>query len=264
MSLEAVTLGEELQKLDAAHSELKKSEQKLRTFILSPEFLNDYTAFENHLSDFQEKVITLVEVSTSPQPTLEQLQKMLGQPQQGEGQPQPVPIPEVKEFGMEKALVVVAAIAATGATVYYGYLPPISLLLVIAAALGLAFSPQLKAAVESLLHRKEEEKEELTPEKLEDWVNESISEIRNKYMSARFLIKVQNQTKETLPPQYGELGLDEALFNREQYFRETLPHEFLSQIGRIMVACDRSMWVRKQVIVAAMVQAKQAAAFERT
>jgi len=234
------------------------SEQQLRKFILSPNFLEDYITFENCLSDFQEKVITLVELTTMPQPTLEQIQKALATQTSQEGQQQTLPIPEVKDFTLEKALVAVAAIAATGVTVYYAILPPMSLLLVIAACLGLAFSRQLKTLFEGLLHRKGEE-EEIAPEKLEDWINESISKIRMTYMSARFLIKVQTQRKETLPPQYRELGLDEALYNREQYFKETLPHEFLSHIGRIMVACDRSMWIRKQLIVSAMVQASQPA-----
>jgi hypothetical protein len=48
--------------------------------------------------------------------------------------------------------------------------------------------------------------------------------------------------------------MDEALYEREKFFKETLPHEFMNIIGRIIVACDRSIWQRKQMIMDAMVR----------
>jgi hypothetical protein len=261
LSLEIVTLTEELRKIDDADTTLRDSAKKLRTFILSPKFLDDYIQFEQFLSDFQDKVITLVELTTSPQAFIQQLQAALGQPKeqkQLETAKPSLTAPFIAEsFTLEKALIVIASIVGCGIAVEQRLLPPIAILFVIVGGLSLAFAPQLKSILETLLKKEEKKEEEIAPENLEDWINESIAKIRSEYMSARFLIKVQTQTKETLPPQYRDLGLDEALFNREQYFHETLPHEFLSRIGRIMVACDRSMWTRKQLIVTAMVQAAQ-------
>jgi hypothetical protein len=253
MSLEA-TLTEELQKIDDAHTELKKSVTAVRDFILSQSLFDDYAKFEKLLSDFQDKVITLVEITTSPQALIQQIQTAIGQTQQPTPTQTSLTLPS--EFTLEKALICVVSVAGCGIAVEQRLLPPLTIVFVVGACLALAFSQQLKSLIESAFKKEAEKEEEIAPENLEDWVNESIAQIRSQYMSARFLMKVQTQTKETLPSQFKDLGLDEALISREQYFKETLPHEFLSRIGRIMVACDRSMWSRKQLIVTALVQAQ--------
>jgi hypothetical protein len=53
-------------------------------------------------------------------------------------------------------------------------------------------------------------------------------------------------------------GVDPVLYDRSEYFAETLPAEFLSRIGRIVVQCDRNVWSRRVVIVHAIEMAKQA------
>lgn len=255
MSLEA-TLTEELQKIDDAHIELKKSVKALRDFILSADLFVDYIKFEKALSDFQDKVVTLVEITTSPQALIQQLQQTMGQTgQQAPKQPQAT-LTLPSDFTLEKALICVVSVVGCGIAVEQRLLPPLTILFVVGACLALAFSQQLKGIIESVLKKEEEKAEEIAPEHLEDWVNESIAQIRSQYMSARFLMKVQTQTKETLPSQFKDLGLDEALISREQYFKETLPHEFISRIERIMVACDRSIWSRKTLIVTSLVQAQ--------
>lgn len=258
MSLEA-TLTEELQKIDDAHQELKKSVKTLREFILSKDLFNDYINFEKALSDFQDKVVTLVEITTSPQALIQQLQQAMGQTGQTAQQaptPTQTTLSLTSDFTFEKALICVVAVVGCGITVEQRLLPPLTILFVVGACLALAFAQQLKGIIEAVFRKEEEKEEEIAPEHLEDWVNETIAQIRSQYMSARFLMKVQTQTKETLPSQFKDLGLDEALINREQYFKETLPHEFISRIERIMVACDRSIWSRKTLIVTSMVQAQ--------
>jgi len=255
MSLEA-TLTEELQKIDDAQQELKKSVRALRDFILSEDLFVDYVEFEKVLSDFQDKVVTLVEITTSPQALIQQLQQAMGQTgQQAPKQTQTTLTPP-SDFTLEKALICVVSVVGCGIAVEQRLLPPLTILFVVGACLALAFSQQLKGIIESVFRKEEEKAEEIAPENLEDWVNESIAQIRSQYMSARFLMKVQTQTKETLPSQFKDLGLDEALISREQYFKETLPHEFISRIERIMVACDRSIWSRKTLIVTSLVQAQ--------
>ncbi|MEM3361427.1 MAG: hypothetical protein QXV85_09530 [Candidatus Bathyarchaeia archaeon] len=257
MSLEA-TLTEELQKIDDAHQELKRSVKALRDFILSVDLFVDYVKFEKALSDFQDKVVTLVEITTSPQALIQQLQQAMGQRQTEQQTPTPAQttLSLPSDFTLEKALICVVSVVGCGIAVEQRLLPPLTILFVIGACLALAFSQQLKGIIESVFKKEEEKEEEIAPENLEDWVNESIAQIRSQYMSARFLMKVQTQTKETLPLQFKDLGLDEALINRQQYFKETLPHEFISRIERIMVACDRSIWSRKTLIVTSLVQAQ--------
>ena len=261
MSLETVTLSEELEKIEVAKNEIRESAKRLREFILSAEFLEDYVGFEKLLGDFQDKVVTLVELTTTPQPAiamLEALQQQQKQAPMEKGELQTTLAPYVTEtFTLPKAVVSLSAIVGTTIIVQNGLLPPIAVLGVVGAVLAFAFAPQLKTLIESFFKKEEKKEEEITPEKLEDWVNESIAKIRSVYMSARFLLKVQKVSDDIIQ-RFKELGMDEALVDREHYFKETLPHEFLSRIGRIMVACDRSIWYRKQLIVSAMVQASQA------
>lgn len=250
MSLETLTFTDELRKLDAAHESLKESEGKLRNFILSSNFLADYITFEQLLGDFQNRLVTIVEITQSP---------LAGLPQQPLEQAETPKLSEAgeKAFTLEKALVAVAAIAACAITVQHGLLPPAVLAGVAFTSIILMFLPQVRSIITSLLSRKEEEEEEAPTLKLEDWINETLAKIRDLYTAARFLVKVQNQTRLSLP-NYGVLGMDEALFDRSKFFKETLPSDFLSRIGRIMVAVDKNVWARKSLLVSAIVQSKQA------
>jgi hypothetical protein len=129
---------------------------------------------------------------------------------------------------------------------------------VIILSIVLMFLPQIVDLIHRLIGRHGEEEEEKTRGmRLEDWVSTSISEMRTKYRSARFLIKVQNQTVDKLP-QYRALGVDEAMFNRTRFFKETLPHEFNDRIDKIVVACGKNEWIRRSLIISAIVQARQA------
>jgi hypothetical protein len=247
-----VTFDRELKRLDECHRSLRESNSAMRLFILSDRFLADFIEFEKLLGDFQDKVVTLVEIVQMPTPSLP---------------PSSLPLAEVKTpeevekekegagFTMPRAAVVSAAILASTVAVYHNLVPPTVLVGVVASSIGLMFFPQIRDIIASLQQR--EEKEEPVSMRLEDWINESLSRIRSLHMSARFLVKVQDQTKKT-SPYYADLGLDEALYDRGRYFNETLPSEFLSRIGRIMVACDKNVWARRSLIVNAIVMAKQA------
>jgi hypothetical protein len=262
VSLETLTFTEELRKLDAIHVELKQSEKQLRNFILSDGFLIDYIKFEQLLGDFQDKVVTLVELAHEPQPLTPQMQQALEKAEQGQQPIIQLPAGE-KTFTMEKALVIVAAVVSCGIAVQSNMLPPIVLIIVIAAGVAFTFWPQVRELILTLLEKKAKKEEEPAPSvKLEDWINESLAKIRNLYTSARLLMKVQNQTLESLP-QYRALGLDETLVSREKYFKETLPSEFLSRIGRIMVACDKHLWARKTLLINAITLSRQASTMQR-
>jgi hypothetical protein len=256
MSLETLTFTEELKKLDESHSKVKENTKKLRDFILSTAFLTDYIMFETVLGEFQDNLITFVEVIQTPMPSLP--------PFEAEAPTQETLPPQEKKegssFGVAKALVVVAAIAASGFAVQQGYLPVEGLIGVIAASMGLLLLPYIQDAAKRLLQKKtEEEEEKPVSMRLEDWIHESIAKIRTQYTAARFLTKVQSQSKTTLPD-YGVPGLDEALYSRGKYFSETMPSEFLSRIGEIVVACEKNYWTRKTILINAISITKQASA----
>ncbi|MHA1711561.1 MAG: hypothetical protein ACTSUS_05805 [Candidatus Freyarchaeota archaeon] len=48
------------------------------------------------------------------------------------------------------------------------------------------------------------------------------------------------------------------LYNRYKYLSATMSTEFISIIGKIVVACDRSLWLRKGVLISAIVQSRMA------
>jgi len=249
MSLETLTFTEELRKLDDCHQRLRESNSAMRLFILSDRFLADFIEFETLLGDLQDKVVTLVEIVQTPVPGLP--------PAEAEAPKEAEEEKEEGEFTLPRAAVVSAAILASTVAVYQDLVPPVVLIGAVASSIGLMFLPQIRSIIAGL--RRREEEEEPASMRLEDWINESLSKLRNLHMSARFLVKVQDQTRKT-SPYYSELGLDEALYDRGRYFNETLPSEFLSRIGRIMVACDKNVWARRSLIVNAIVMAKQASA----
>lgn len=223
----------------------------LRAFILSPTLLVEYTKFEDLLGDFQDKIVTLVEAVETPIPGMPPYEAV----KEPEGEAE---MAVEGKFSWWRAVAIVFAIVACYVAVEKGYLPSQFLALIIVLSIVLMFLPQILGLVRRLLQRGGEEEEKARGMRLEDWVHETLAKMRKKYTSARFLIKVQNQTAERLP-QYRALGVDEAMFNRSTYFKETLPHEFMSQIGEIEIACDKNCWIRRSLVISAIVQARQAA-----
>ena len=241
----------ELQKLDEARAAFIESLKALRAFILSPTLLVEYTRFEDLLGDFQDKIVTLVEAVETPIPGLPPYEAVKELEGEAEGATE-------GRFSWWRAVAIVFAIVACYVAVEKGYLPSQFLALTIVLSIVLMFLPQILGLVRRLLRRGGEEEEKARGMRLEDWIHETLAKMRRKYTSARFLIKVQNQTVDKLP-QYRALGVNEAMFNRTQFFLETLPHEFMSQIGEIEIACDKNCWIRRSLIISAIVQARQAA-----
>jgi len=239
-----------------SHTTLRESNKKLRGFILSDRFLLEFIQFEHLLGDFQDKVITLVEIVQTPQPGLAETKT--GK-EETEEETEETEEGEKGVFTTPKAIIVAITMVASIVAVDRGLIPPVILTAVVFTSIGLMFLPQIRSVIAGMLHREEEDEGEAPSMKLEDWINESLSRIRDLYTSARFLTKVQDQTKETVP-YYGVLGMDEALYDRRKYFNETLPSEFLSRIGKIMVACDKNVWARKSLLVNAITLSRQATA----
>jgi hypothetical protein len=129
---------------------------------------------------------------------------------------------------------------------------------ILVMSLVLMFAPQIVDLVHHLTTHDEDEVVKATSVRLEDWIHESLSTMRMRYVSARFLCKVQNPKLENLSAHYKALGVDPAIYSREQFFKETLPHEFVGQLGKIRDACDKNCWARKEVVISAIVASRQA------
>ncbi|MEM2591782.1 MAG: hypothetical protein QXI60_04275 [Thermofilaceae archaeon] len=262
MSLEAITLQSELNQIEEAKRTLMERVKAFREFIISPRAFDDDAEFESRLSDIQESVVTLAELTVAPSPATE-LFKGMGMaeaaktPTEAEAAKQATLIPFLQEgaFSLPKALVSAVAMVGAFLMAEKGLIPPIGVLAVVGAVLAFAFAPQLKQLIQAFMEKRPEEaeEEELTLEEIEK-VSELFTEIRRKYVSAYFLIRWQGRPEEPIPEAFEGLGWPKELLNRGEQLRRTLPHEFMSLIGKIVNACERSIWQRKQFIVSAMVQ----------
>ena len=254
MSQETSTFKKELEKLDTCQEDMKAAEEDLTKFISSDKFLTEKNQCLALLGGFQRKIVTLAEAATQPIAGLPPPNPYVAAEGAG-AQEGAEEVESERTFTLAKGLVIVVCIVACAVIVEQHLLHPISLVAVIAGALGFTFYPQLRSLVALL--GKEEEEEEERGRLLEDWINESLSKIRKEYMGARIVVKFQPQSKDSLPEHMTQ-GVDAALYDRSEYFAETLPAEFLSRIGRIVVQCDRNVWSRRVVIVHAIEMAKQA------
>ena len=256
MSVETYTFKEELGLLEKKQAELREAYKNLVAFILSEKFLRVKTEFEKLLASFEEKVVALVEaIETAPPVVVEAPQTQQPaqtiQPQQVQAQQQPA-VSATAVFA--KALLVAVAILMVGVAAMKGYVPPESLNAVAICTVILVSLPSILEAVKKFAEREEEE--EVKPVSV-NWVHRNLDYVRRKYLGAWLLVKVQNQTKKDLP-QYEIMGLDEVLYNRYKYLSATMSTEFIGIIGKIMVACDRSLWLRKGVLISAIVQSRMA------
>jgi hypothetical protein len=276
MSTEAYTIKTELDLLTNKQADLEEAHREIREFILSDKFIIEKSRFESLLSQFEEKaisVIEMVEMASSPIVVEQPLQP-----------PQQAATPEMQERStgiLVRALLVAVAIIAAGilemrgrvmtvpipqvvngtvttvpTPIQTGYLPPGTLQWVAIGTILIVSMPWIIDAARRLMvetHRREEMKP-ITVE----WIHRNIEYIRNKYLGSWLLTKIQNQTKEDMP-NYEMMGIHEVLYSRIKYLQATLSTEFISILGKIVVACDRSIWIRKGVLISAIVQSRMAA-----
>ena len=264
--VDSLTLQSELKELSEEMKNLVASAKQINEFVLSDEFLTKPKKFRKLLSDFQSRISIFITTAESvmaqhyPQQPLSQAplttapENINVAAEQANIEQKILDLLKNQKkpaFSIEKALVVVTSIVACALAVEKGFLPPTALAGAVAAGAILPFLPQIK---EALTLKKEERKEEAPEEMmLEEWVNDRLAEIRRKYRSARFLMRIQMQSKLTLP-QYGLPGMDDALFDRKKYLEETLPDEIQHTINSIVVMCRKSVWYRRQVLHAVMAQ----------
>jgi len=251
MALETTTFSGELDKLDESHMKFLESAEKLQKFNTSAEFLEDIEPFETLLTAFSRSFIGLVEAAE----TVVGLHPNEAEAVKGieEGQ---TTLPTGERWSWWRFAAVALVNVACYVAVEQRILSFQFFEFVIVLSIVMMFLPQIVDLIHRLIGRGEEEEEEAQNVRLEDWVSTSISKMREKYKSTRFLCMVQNQTPESLP-QYRALGIPEAMYIRKKQEKEKLPHEFNDRIDRIVMACSKNEWIRRSLIIMAIVQAKQ-------
>gem|GEM_PF-2318290 len=278
MSSEVYTFKGELDQLEEKERTLKQRHKELRDFILSDDFLVEKEKFERLLSDFEGEAISLVEaLEAAPPVIIQEPGKAEGEaPQQPEQQLAQIfaSIQRAPKTTHVLAMAVLAAVTIivagivelmypeflAKAGIALGYKPGellkwVAISVSIVMALPWIIEALQKALAKALEKKKQEE--EIPKELSVDWIHSNLERIRQKYLSAWLLAKVQNQTKEDLP-QYEGMGMDEILFSRIKFLKATLSTEFLSVLGKIVIACDRSIWIRKGLLFSAIVQSRAA------
>ena len=264
---EAYTFAEEIEKLEALGKEAEENLVKYCQFLKSPEYIKDDLTYLEIFLNFRIKMISTVESAVVPSlasawaTQFQELMKQKSEEEKRQGETQLTLESFAETFSLPKALVALGGIVVSGVVVERGLLPPLALLFVIGACLAFAFAPQLKTLFEGL-SRPKEEKEEISAEKLGDWVSDTLTRMHLRYVSARFLLKVQKIPDE-MAKRFKELGMDEALVNRDRYIRETLPHELSDMACKVYEECKKALWARKTLLVNAIVQSSQAQFMQR-
>jgi len=254
MALETTTFSGELDKLDESHKKFLDSAEALQKFNISPEFLDELATFETLLTAFSRSFIGLVEAAETVVGLHPNEAEAVKGIEEGQGQ---TTLPTGERWSWWRFAAVALVNVATYVAVEQRILSFQFFEFVVVFSIVLMFLPQVADLIHRLIGRGEEEEEEKAQNmRLEDWVSTSISEMREKYKSTRFLCMVQNQTPESLP-QYRALEIPEAMYVRSRQEKEKLPHEFNDRIDRIVMACSKNEWIRRSLIIMAIVQAKQ-------
>ena len=280
MSTEAYAIKSELDLLTDIEKQLKESLKSLGTFMRDPnKFLIQKEEFEEKLEEFSTNVFPPVEMLETPMPM--------------EGQPQPQQMPQQQEAQTEKttgllirAVLVAVAIIAAGileirsqvviptpqvvngtlstkpTVIQTGYVPPGTFQWVAVGSILVLSMPWIMDSVRRLIESRHKEAEMLSVE----WISKNLNYIREKYLDAHFAILDQppppRPSKPKKQPDSGEDEtpqiFDDVLHNRARYLQATLSTEFQSILEEIYRAANKAIWIRKRMLISALVQTRMA------
>jgi len=260
MAMETMVFEDELKKLEEQHQKLKNKDTELRQFILSAAFLVNTVLFYTLLGDFQSLLMTAGSMAgittTFPEQVKQQARK------------------ETAPFSLRSSHVLILAVVfialiilslqtipqRTVTTLPNGTLVetttatpmvPISLLPLSAfAVIVLLFLPNIRSFIQKPTDL-------ASAKTFEDWVRENLDTIRRKYRGAVMLSKVQTvKDIRIMMPHYADIW-DEMFINREKFFAQTLPAEFLSKIGSLVNLVDRAVYERRAFLFQCIVEARK-------
>lgn len=254
---ETYTFQAELNKIDAGEKEMGEANRNLRGFILSKDFLADKPKFDDLTSQLESTLVTLAEEAEKPLPPLPAQSLPFSENEEHHQTTLEASTAVTKSVSYSTAAAVIIMYAVSGILAAELIISAAWFVAILACGLAMMLFDQIKNAVASLMQKKKEEETTMAM-RLENWIVESFNLIREKYTSAFMLIKVQTGSKTTLP-NYALPETDESTYNRRLYFETTLPTEFLTRIDRVIIACKKNVWGRKQVLINAIAVTKAAA-----
>ena len=262
MSLETSTFSDELEKLDELHKNVLDQAKTLRDFILDEKFLTDRKRFQQKLGEFQASVVTFAGYEEFLRPPLSRLRSLgFGSGQFG---PQAeIPGEKTEEKGAEssrmfwaKVILVVVGLLLTVVAIYQEWISHEVFIYFASATVGLALIPPALRAIQKFIERRRKEAAEEQPKVLENWMEDQLEKMRKKYTSAYLWVKAHRQTENL---RLKMQGIDQELYMRKHQLSLKLSDEFISTINLMVTQCDRNIWSRRQIIAAAIVEAKQGA-----
>jgi len=250
----------ELEKLDDDEKLMNEAHENAEKITPGPDFLKNDVEFYTVYGKFERSLTLVAERSirelpglgaaVSPFVKIDAKGKVVN-----EEEPETPASPKV--FTIERALVLIVAIVAMAIMAERQLLPPMSVVVVIAAALGLAFYPQLRSLIDLLLAKEEHREPRVIG--VEDWINESFSVMRKKFSAGRSALMFKGKGTDSLPD-WMTTGVDPALYDQEKRFREDIPAEFLSRMGDIVRHCHQCCYEKRRLLIQAIQATKQATA----
>ena len=270
MSTEAYAIKSEIDLLTDRRRQLAESRDELFKFMNSKDFLSEKERFEELLAEFEENVVSSEVLGTPPSPVIEEQPATHTQQQQAETQQG-----ERMTGLLVRALLVAVAIIAAGilevrsqlvvpvpqatngtittvpTVIQTGYVPPGTLQWVAIGTILVISMPWIIDAARRLIETRGEKVERLSVE----WISKNLNYVREKHLDACLMIK-DLRMQESTPSDIMET--DEVLYNRAKYLQVTLSTEFQKIIGEIYLAADRAIWIRKGILINAIVQSRMA------
>jgi len=252
----------EIQKIDEILAGLRTVYKSIYEFMLGPDFMDDMNKFLALLADFQGKMITMSGLSQTTTP------------EQQKPPEKPIVSVKLEWYHFIVFVIIVIAVILSGFQIKNETLPvsyPNGTIVrngtrvIVAPKTLVAFDiqPQLLIGVTIIValvmfapnildYFERMKKKEVKLKSIEDWVKESLDEIRRRYRGAWiFCRQTAVEDLESVFPQYVSM-YDKSFIDPKEQFKRTLPTEFLSKIGWLMNVIESGGFARRAHLINAI------------
>jgi hypothetical protein len=251
-----IALKNELDKASDAEKTLRDKSRALGEFITSKIFTTDKAKYFELLNGLRDNIVTITVTIGNPEVGTSGLapaaKAMLTEEERMRLEEEEA-YPE-QEFSKAKAFVLAVAIAGCVIGAWQGFFPPSLVVGVIFVIIALTYLPQIRSLLKSLTKKTDES--EPVSIRMEQWMSVILGKMRLHYQGYWLLSKVQNQKRSDFPDKE-VLGMDEVLYIRNKEFAEVLPPELLTDLDKIMFACDKNIKAWKSFIISALDHSSQ-------
>jgi hypothetical protein len=248
--IDAKSIQDQIKLLDKNIEKAALAKNALRDFVESTTFFNEYRIFDKLLSIWADTLLTLMESTGTSY-----AQSGMYNPKTGFVDRNSFGLSNIEQSDLTLTKAVVLAIGILGSVllVVFANVSWVLAALTIFACLFFCFFRQILQGLQGLSKK---ENDAMVPlNSLSGTISQSLTYMRGKYQSTRFLIKHQHENSRRLASRRGIV--DPALYNRKAQAEEDLPHEFMSIIDTISVSVNTTVFQCKVTLLSLRAQPRQ-------